>query len=246
MGKSTKLPAKTVEAALAKAEKRWEKDIDELKKRVLDAHAGVLQIKFDTGRIAIALEDKSKRAHERRYGKHTVQDLATALSSSPADVYNCQKFARFFSQKDVDRFKENQWPWRQITALVSTERAEDRERFMLEYEAGMHREYGDRFKEVVRDHEQSRRDSGKRKDMRGNRLPALTAAKQANTLLNQAVSKVLPQFIDGVRQYVKIAPALDENRQQSVAEKIGDVKGQLPAMRKLLADAESAIKAAGI
>jgi len=240
--------AKTEASPLKAANDRFKEAIAGLLDRKKNMVAEALQFRYDVGLVAKRLMDDSNKAKkERYYGSHTVANLALKLGDSESTLNLCLKFVSKIEPGELKQLQEKDWPWRCVTSLLSLEKPEDRKKFRTDWEAGVYAETGSEgLKSDIAEHNQVARKTGERTDNRGNRSPYLTPVKSAETIVTQAASTTLPEFVHTLKELAKHKGQIEEKKLGAIKEHVDGVSKLIPATRKLLDDAEKAIKETGL
>lgn len=242
--KRSSVPAKTYTAAEMKT--NWNAAIAELLDRRKGMVSNVLQYRYDTGLLGLAIVEDSTRGEGRqKYGQHVVDDLAAAIDCSSKTVYDSMRFARMFTPAQLQSMKKKEWPWRQVQHLLAVEDPADRDQFQREFEGGDHRK-GNELRQAVKEHNDEKRASGERKDNRGKRSGFMEAAKTAAASVTHATGEILPTFIRALKEFSEHSEELDDRHQEKFTGFATTVKKVLPATKRLISDVEKSLKAAGL
>jgi hypothetical protein len=95
----------------------------------------ILQFHYRVGRLADDMRNaESEGGNRSTYGEGVVAHIAEHLGRNEREIHACLKFARRYTQQQVNELKERRWPWRGVAALLTTYDAETMNEFRERYE----------------------------------------------------------------------------------------------------------------
>lgn len=228
------VPAKTL---LAAADERFKRDAQELRTRRRTMAGDLLQYRYDIGLLATRIADeKSKVTHERHYGSHTIPDAARLLEEAPATIYACMKFVKQITSKQLAKFKAKEWPWRAVSSLLTVTPDESRKRLQADFEKGKFNTSDD-FRIAVRKTNEADRTGGVKTETRGRGGSGGQSASMIhslNTVFSQAAKRVLPEAIEGVRNFIKGSQKMSPAAVEKITAEIKASAGNVAAVEKMI------------
>ncbi len=232
-------------------EARFEERADalQLRRRVLAGE--LLQQRYDVGLFAKDLvDDKTNPGGKRAYGQFTIKNLADRLEETTSTVYACMRFVRKFDKPQLEAMKDKEWPWSAVVSLVGVEDPEELKQLKDDYEEGKY-ENRDKFKEAVTAVKLRAKQvaSGKKPRAESDRGPGADAAisvKSLKTLLHEALSTVIPQFIAGVKEFQRSSQKMQPGTVASISNDVKDVRQHIANTQKLFGRAAEVIRESGI
>lgn len=220
-------------------EQRWASMIEDLKRRKYEAASGVLQYRYDVGKLAIQLsEDKSRELEGRMYGSHTTADICVALGESNSQLSGSVKFVRYCDERELDSLKQHQLPWRAVAALISVNDRKKYESLKKKFIEGKI-EKSDELRKLVKEVNAGEKASGVKK--RGGGTSMATTFKALVTNLEQATSERVPNVIKALRDYAKAAQEMSSDGVATCNEALKQARKLSTIMRKLLDKLDEAI-----
>jgi len=242
------VPAKTPKAMLAVADERFKQDANELRNRRRTMAGDLLQYRYDIGKMAIRIADeKQKATHERYYGSHTVQDTAEGLEEALSTIYACMKFIKQISPKQLMDLKAKEWPWRAVSSLFTIDDPKARKQLQADFEKGKFKTSDD-FRDAVKKTNKADRMAGVKTETRGRGGSGGQSASMIhslNTVFSQAAKRVLPEAIEGVRNFIKGSQKMSPAAVDKIAAEIKESAGNVAAVKKMIQQYEKVVKDAG-
>ena len=240
-------PAPKPTTALAKADvkklqkvsqEKWDKITTELRNRRRKAAADILQYRYDVGRLAIAVvEDRSKELGKKTYGDRTVEQICDALKESQSTVHTCIKFARKTDAKELEYFKEHEWPWRAVSSIVTVDDAAAYKQLKEAFEKKQFKNT-DELKEATKAANEKSKKDGTKKDKRGGSPTDKSTIRSFSTACTAVTTKVLPNFLVVVKNFAKNSSKMESDVADEMAAGIKEGKKALDQLQKMVQRAE--------
>jgi len=223
----------------ADVEARWTSTIEELKRRRYEAASGVLQYRYDVGRLAIKLsEDKATALEGRLYGAHTTADICTALGESKTQLRASVQFVRYCDENELNDLKQHQLPWRAVTALISVDDRKKYESLKKQFIEGKI-EKAEELRKMVKEVNAGAKASGVKK--RGGGTSMATTFKALATNFEQATADRIPNVLKALRDFPKAVKEMSPDGAATCNEAIKLTTKLSGVMRKLLDKLDEAI-----
>jgi hypothetical protein len=147
---------------------------------------------------------------------------------------------------------DQQWAWRAVAALVTVEDPEARRKLRRDYEDG---KYGnsDAFKEGVKKtneeanlvRSKKRKQEGKKKSSHGGRYTR-SRIEGMRTVGNVLLSRTIPEFLDGLKEYLKEGDHFVPVTAENIANLIVEVGGVVDELLRGLAMVRTEINRLGL
>jgi hypothetical protein len=232
---------------LAKAaDKNWKEKTSQLKQRRKEMAGGILQYRYDVGQFAVeVVADKTKANGKRLYGTHTVEDIGKAINESSSTIHACIKFAKRVDPKELEYFKENEYPWRAVSSLITIDDAKAYKALKQQYENDQF-DNSDELKAAVKEANAESKKAGTKTEKRGGNSNAASMVKSFNTMLNQATAKVIPGFVKATAEFKKKGDAMSESTAEAVTTGLKQAKKNIKSARALLDKAAKAVEDSGV
>lgn len=225
----------------------WAQEVAELRRMRDDVSGGILRYRYRTGLFAIDVaEARNAAPGVRKYGNHTVAQIAEELEDSESTIHSCMQFAKKFTQAELETMATKGWAWRAVMSLVTVEDPKQRAKFQLDYEKGKYAN-SDLFREAVHAVNETDRKEGTRTEKRGGGVGTTAQRVRGfNTVAAAMVSKTVPDFVAGVETFIKEQQEMSPSAAETISEQIETAKATLPELHKQLDRVEAVIKRSGV
>jgi len=232
------LPAKMdVKAAAV----RWEPRLEDLRSQKKNLGGDLLQYRHDVGRLVIEIIEKEAEGDTRSpYGKGLVKHLiAPRLGESADTIYKMIQFAHEFPPEKLRRFREAEYSWGSVVALLPVRNEGDREQLMQDFEAGEY-ESGNQFRTAVKKHSAEQQRQKAERDVRG-RKPRfkpgageiLGKVRSLNMVLGRAVNPAIPEYLSGLKQLMKDRGRFNPTTVQKIEAELREAAKIVSALGRL-------------
>ena len=229
-------------ALLKEGAKRFVEVVNDLIDRKANMERTDLQLKYDIGKVAIIMTDERTEAfHHKTYGQHVVRDVADALGETEPEISVMQRFARVYTQKQLEHLTKKKWPWRAIRALVQIEDVDVRKKFEEAFEKGKYKNSDALGRSISDYRDKQKKKTGASKGRGATGL--IQPIRSSITHLTKLNSEAFPSLI----KKLKAASEEDSERiTDSVVERVPELREQIELSKQFIVDAEKGLKAAGL
>lgn len=226
----------------------WDKGIARLRKQRDSLAGGILQYRYATGQFALAVsEDLNNEEGKRKYGSHTVGDIAAELQESPSTIYSCITFVNQVTPDELKQLIEKGWAWRAVTALLTVEDPKKRKKLQQQYERGKYKN-SDELRQEIKATNKAAVATGQKREKRGSRSGDTIGQRirglvtVSTTLLTQAA----PEFAEGIKAYLKAVQEMPPDAADKIMSDVAKMQDLLPDLRLTLDRIEQLIARTGL
>lgn len=211
----------------------FERRLDQLAARERTTAEEIIQIHYDTGRLADDVRTAESNGGTRSiYGRSVMAHIAERLGCTEREVHACLKFACRFTQKEVDELKTRRWPWRGVSALLTTYNAEAMNEFRERYEKEEF-ENTDELRRKIAERNGEVRKTAKQKPKAGSR-EVISSIKSLNTALNQYSARLQPDCTRAIKLFLKVGETFPPATAEKIQAAIRDARKHVATLERLL------------
>lgn len=217
---------------------RWEKVTADLRARRHKAAGDVIQYRYDVGQFAVELmADRERELGKKLYGDRTVAQLCEALRESSSTVHTCIKFAKRCDKKELEYFKDHEWPWRAVSSIVTIEDAAEYNKLKKDYEKQVFANT-DELKKAAKEANERSKKKGTKTDKRGGSPTSKSMLNSFNTACSTVATKLLPNVLSVAKKFSKEVQKMEPEVADEMTAKLKESKKALADLKAMIGRAD--------
>lgn len=222
----------------------WDEGIKDLLNARNKVGAGLFAYYWVVGRFALQMsEDRNNPPEQRKYGGHSVGQLAELLETSETSIHNCMVFHRRTDLETLKRLIEKQVAWRGIAALCSVGDDQEYRRLQVAYELKKITadQVIERAKEFNRAQDGLKRKEAKEKPRYAPSKDVAARIRSYNTVFTSVPTQTMAPFRAALEEYAKNHLTMRPQVAKSIAEDIRTARENTRIVAEALGLVEKAL-----